>query len=132
MGEYKTYDEITKELLDQIEVGDLVKVNDWKKPLRVKAVSENYFVMARKIFGKTNYSVCEKKRWGGIRYNAMMGGMFHVGKDHWIFGWGGSYDFDDYGNATRYLRSFEEGESELSVRNAVPIFTIQIKKGGTQ
>lgn len=129
MGENKTYDEITKELLDQIEVGDLVKVNDWKKPLRVKAVSENYFVMATKAFGETIYAVCEKKPWGGIRYNAMRGGMFHVGTDSWIFGWTEGYDFDNPEIADRYLQSFEEGESEISPRNAVPIFTIQIKKG---
>lgn len=128
MGEYKTYVEITKELLDGIEVGDLIKVNDWKKPLRVKAVSENYFVMATKAFGKAEYSVCEKKPWDGIRYNSMIGGMFHVGDDSWVFGWSEGYDFDNPEIATRYLQSFEDGESEISPRRAVPIFTIQIKK----
>ena len=36
---YEQYTDITKELLDSIRVGDLVKVNDWKKPPRVKGVS---------------------------------------------------------------------------------------------
>lgn len=128
MGEYKTYDEITKELLDGIVVGDLVKVNDWKKPLRVKAVSENYFVMATKAFGKTIYSVCEKKRWDGIMYSAMRGGMFHVGRDSWIFGWLGGYDFDNPKTANKYLQSFERGKSELSPRSAIPIYEIHIKR----
>lgn len=83
---YEQHTTITKELLDGIKVGDLIKVNDWKKPLRVKGVSDNYFVMATKQFGDTIYSVCEKKPWGGIRYNAMVGGMFHVGRDSWTFG----------------------------------------------
>ena len=126
MNEYKTYTEITKELLDQIEVGDLIKVNDWDNPLQVKAVSENYFVMATKLFGDTEYSVCEKKQWGGIRYNKMIGGMFHVGTDSWVFGWPGDYNFDNPEIAAKYLKSFEDGESELSPRNTVPIFTIQI------
>ena len=129
MGEYKTYVEITKELLDQIEVGDLIRVNEWKKALRVKAVSENYFVMTAKAFGKTNYSVCEKKQWDGIRHNMMIGGLFHVGTDSWVFGWKEGYDFDNPEIAGRYLQSFEDGESEISPRGAVPIFTIQIKKG---
>ena len=58
---YEQHTTITKELLDGIKVGDLIKVNDWKKPLRVKGVSDNYFVMATKQFGDTIYSVCEKK-----------------------------------------------------------------------
>ena len=38
--EYTHYRNITREILDTIKVGDLVKINDWTKPLRVKAVSE--------------------------------------------------------------------------------------------
>lgn len=50
--EYVHYTDITREILDTIKVGDLVKINDWTKPLRVKAVSENYFVMVNNLFGK--------------------------------------------------------------------------------
>lgn len=50
--EYVHYTDITREILDTIKVGDLVKINDWTKPLRVKAVSENYFVMVSNLFGK--------------------------------------------------------------------------------
>lgn len=131
---YEQHTEITKELLDSIKVGDLIKVNDWKKPLRVKGVSENYFVMAIKQFKDTIYSVCEKKPWGGIRYNSMVGGMFHVGRDSWLFGWVGfvgcenSYDFEDAEKTAEYLQSFEEGESEISQRNAIPIQLLQIKR----
>lgn len=127
---YRQYTEITKELLDSICVGDLVKVNNWKKPLRVKGVSANYFVMATKQFGKTVYSVCEKKPWGGIRHNEMTGGLFHVGRDSWLFGWIGfdDYDFENAKKTAEYLQSFEVSESEISCRNAIPIRLLQIKR----
>lgn len=37
---YTTYEEVTREVLDSVKVGDLIKVNDWKKPMKVKAVSK--------------------------------------------------------------------------------------------
>ena len=38
--EYKHDTEITKEVLDNIKVGMLVKINDWKRPMKVVGVSE--------------------------------------------------------------------------------------------
>ena len=130
---YEIYHEITKELLDGVKVGDLVKFNDWVIPFRVKGVSENYFVAARKMFGKTCYSVCEKKPWEGIRYNAMRGGMFHIGPDDRIFGWSGwpygrEYDFDDADATAAYLADFENGDIELSGRRTTAIYTMAIKR----
>lgn len=40
---YKHYENITREILDTIKVGDLVRVNDWTSPMLVKAVSKNIF-----------------------------------------------------------------------------------------
>lgn len=138
---YKKFTDVTKELLDSVCVGDLIKINDWKKPLRVKGVSKNYFVMATKQFGKCVYSVCEKKPWGGTKHNSMVGGMFHVGDDDWIFGssaWldfnnDGEYNFNNPEAVNAYLNTFElpegeEGRSALSERRAVPIYTFYIKK----
>lgn len=139
---YKKYTNITKEILDSICVGDLIKINDWKRGLRVKGVTENYFVAATKAFGETIYSVCEKKLWGGIKHNRMTGNMFHMGTDGWVFGapsWynfnkTGEYDFDNLEAITAYLNTFElpEGAGDhsfLSPRRAVPIRVIYIKKG---
>lgn len=130
---YDVHEEITRELLDKIKVGDMVKCNDWGRPMRVKGVSENYFVMAASHFGKTIYSICEKKPWDGIRYNHMRGGMFHIGTDNWIFGWGGwdpdgGYDFDDEKMTAKYLESLEMGLTELSQRRSVPLTSIAIKR----
>lgn len=128
--------EITKEVLDSIEVGDLIKINDWKIAFRVKAVSKNYFVMARNMFKHTQYSVCEKKPWGGIRYNSMLGGRYHCGTDNFVFGHplclvsNNLYKFENEEVNKEYLESFENGECELSARTSVAIFDLYIKKKG--
>ena len=131
--EYVHYNEVTREALDTIKVGDLIKVNDWTKPMRVKAVSENYFVMTQKQFGDTYYSVCSKLPWKGIRHNAMRGGMFHCGPDSWIFGapvsidYDNLYEFDNEEANQAYLKSFEDGESEISERRGVAIYDLYVK-----
>lgn len=128
---YQVHEQVTKKVLDGIRVDDLIKVNDWKKPMRVRGVSENYAVMTESQFGKLYYSVIEKKPWDGVRYNAMRGGLFHCGKDDWIFGSTNfDYKFDDPTAIEKYLQEFEGGETHLSERNAIPIMRIEIKGGG--
>ena len=124
MAEYKLYTEITKELLDSVQVGDLIKCNDWDTPLRVKGVSENYFVMSN----GEEYSICEKKQWDGTIYNAFRGGMFHISTDNLIFGWSGGYGFDDEANMKKYLDALENGDIGLSLRSGCPLERIAIKK----
>ena len=131
--EYIHYSEVTREILDTIKVGDLIKVNDWKKPMRVKAVSDNYFVMIEKMFGKTYYSVCSKLPWNGIRHNAMCGGMFHCGPDDWIFGSPVSadyehlYKFENEEANQAYLKEFEDGISHISERRGIAIYDLYVK-----
>lgn len=125
---YKHFENITKEILDEIKVGDLVKINNQKKPMKVVGVSKNYFAMIMKVCGNVLYSICEKKPWGGIRHNKMTGGMFHCGADNMVFGYSDfDYKFDNKGEIQRYLQAFEDGEIELSVRNSVPIYDLYVK-----
>ena len=128
---WEHHTEITKELLESIRPDDIVRVNGWRNPLRVRAVSENYFVMARKLEKGYDYSVCEKKRRTAGRHNEMTQGMFHVSTDHWIFGWNGflgGYNFEDPVATAAYLKSFEDGESQLSERRGIPIRAIHISR----
>ena len=128
MGAYNHHSEITKEILDGVKVGNLVKINDWKMPLKVVGVSENYFAMARRCFGKVLYSVCEKKPWDGTMHNSMRGGMFHCGTDNMIFGYlGFDYEFNDEKKINYYLQAFEDGKIELSHRTAIPIYDFYVK-----
>ena len=131
---YEYHKNVTREILDSIQVGDLVKINNWTKPMRVKAVSENYFVMVSNLFGNPMYSVCSKLPWQGVRHNAMLGGMFHCGTDNWIFGspltlrYENLYRFENEEANQAYLQEFEVGNVEISERSGVPIFDLYVKR----
>lgn len=128
---YKLYEksEITKEILDQIQVGDLVKINDWGKPLRVKGVSDNYFVMTQNIFGRHLYSVFSKIPFKGFQCNEKYRGDYFCGPDSWLFGdIDFDYKFNNQESIQKYLNKFETGESGISMRNSVAVYSIQIKK----
>lgn len=133
---YECYTEITKEILDSISVGDLIKVNNWKRPMRVRYVSDNYFVMTQTQFKDEIYSVCEKKIRTDGDHNNMTKGMYHTAPDASLFGWygwleynkSGKYEFDSIETTQKYLQSFENGESELSERSGIAIKEIYIKR----
>lgn len=130
---YTHYNNVTREILDTIKVGDLIKVNDWDTPMEVKAVSENYFVMTEDKGNDKYYSVCSKLPWDGIRYNSMVGGMFHCGTDNWVFGsslqseYENVYYFENEECNKKYLEEFERGECELSFRTSIAIYDLYVK-----
>ena len=129
--EYEIFDNITRELLDTIKCGDLIKCNTWGAPLRVKGVSENYFIMSRRAFGEYIYSICEKSQ---VEYsrNNFTEGFFRVGQDNYIFGSPHGYEWDNEENVKVYLEDLEEsfkcGDSRLSERSAVNLKRIAIKR----
>ena len=120
---YIKHDEITKELLNSIEGGDLVKCNNWRGTLKVIGVSENYFLMVY----KDECSICEKKPSETTR-NFYTKGSFRIGTDNYIFGFEDGYKFENEESIKKYLNEFETGVTELSVRNAVDLVSIAIKK----
>lgn len=130
---YTHYNNITREILDTIKVGDLIKVNNWESPMEVKAVSENYFVMTEGTGDERYYSVCSKLPWDGIRYNSMVGGMFHCGTDNWVFGsslqseYENVYYFENDECNKKYLEAFEQKECELSFRTSIAIYDLYVK-----
>lgn len=138
-------DQITREVLDSIKVGDWVGVNMWISPLRVYAVSNNFFVMARWTVRGWMYSVCEKTP-RRHQYNGIIPGYYHCGDDYWLFGapvWSrfgcNGYDFKNEEAAQAYINSFEDASlndigsggqlSCISYRRAVPIKFIEILRG---
>ncbi len=125
--QYTFFDNVTRSILDLIQVGDYIKCNDWKKPMKVIAVSENYFVMIEKIFGDTYYSVCEKKIVDHDR-NSYTKGHFRIGTDDNIFGYPTGYQWTDEGFLKKYLNEFEQGETALSVRTSVNLKSMSIKR----
>ena len=131
--QYTHYTNVTREILDTIKVGDLIKVNNWRRPMRVKAVSENYFVMTQNVCGDICYSVCSKLPWDGVMYNSMRGGMFHCSTDNMIFGsilaidYPDLYKFENEEANQKYLQEFENGDLELSERRGVAIYDLYVK-----
>ena len=122
-NKYVDYKDVTKEVLDSVKVGDMIKCNDWVKPMKVIGVSENYFVMIDKIFRETFYSVCEKKVVDHSRNNYTKG-SFRIGTDDYLFG---DYKWNDEEFIKKYLQEFETGETQLSVRRAIDLKSISIK-----
>lgn len=130
---YVHYTNVTRDVLDTIKIGDLIKVNNWESPMEVKAVSENYFVMTEDRDEDRYYSVCSKLPWDGVRYNSMVGGMFHCGTDNWVFGsslqseYENVYYFENEECNKKYLEEFEQGKCELSARTSIAIYDLYVK-----
>jgi len=122
-NEYITYENLTKEILDTVKVGDLVKCNDWKSPIRVVGVSDNYFIMATNKFGKVLYSICQKKIADHNR-NYYHEGKFRIGTDNYVFG---IFDYLNNTDIAEALQELENGKMELSVRKAIDLILISVK-----
>lgn len=130
MRKYIEYSDkkITRKILDSIKIGDYIRCNDWKRAMRVYGISENYFVAARKAFGKWIYSVCEKVPFKGIGYNSLVGGYFSIGVDNRIFGFlhEHAYEFDNEKFLKDYMGAFESGQCELSMRRSCTLHRLEV------
>lgn len=131
--EYTTFqkEQINKEILNYIQINDLIKINDWNKPMRVKGVSKNYVVMTCNNFGELYYSVISKIPFDGIRYNNLTQGDYYCGPDYWLFGETDfDYKFNDPLAIKKYLETFENGHSQISLKShTIPINILSIKRG---
>lgn len=133
--EYTCYDasEINKSILDSIEVGDLIKINEWKEPMKVKFVAENGFAMTQKTFGGTYYSIFPKKTYEE-EVKPKQRGMYRCGPDNWICGsnlcddYEKLYEFENPEASAAYFRAFGDGETDLSMKHSVAVYKLYIKK----
>lgn len=119
---YELFERPTKELLDTIKVGDMIKCNNWKESYKVKAVSENYFIATRPFFGDAMYTICHKAN-AGFNHNGIIPDLPYIGPDNYVFG---NYDYKD--DCDDAIKELESGEMEVSVRNGVALYQIQIKR----
>ena len=133
MKQYEIYEKpnITKELLNTIKVGDFIKVNTWKRPMKVIAVSENFFIMWKKHFDTWAYSICEKNK-RGYAYNMLYrpnrgfdDDEFVCGPDNYVFG---HYDYSIPEDCEEALKELESGEMEVSQRRCWGISKLQVKR----
>lgn len=126
---YEIYEHPTKEILDSVGVGDLVKISDWKKPYKVMAVSKDHFVMIAKRFKDTYYSICSKVP-SEDNYNNMKKGFFFAGALQWNFI--KSYDWNSKESMADLLNDLENPEVEdvrMSKRQGtISVTHIEIKR----
>lgn len=131
-GEYTLYtkEQITRELLDGIKVGDFVKFGNARRGMRVWGVSKNYILAGTKSFhGQYIYTVIWKELWTG-QYNAMNKDTFIHGPDDTIFGYlhDHAYELDNEEFVKDYLNAFEKGEIIVSHRRSVSIHSLKIRR----
>ncbi|MEG0409108.1 MAG: hypothetical protein RR623_09565 [Bacilli bacterium] len=128
---YRGYnqDEITLDLLNSLVIGDKVKINDWKQPLTVKGISENYVIMNRRYKGDNySYAIIEKKK-SSYRHNGReWNDMFICGTDDRVVGSVYGYAFNNQKYIDGYLDYLETSEIDISYRNRVCIEYISIRK----
>ena len=125
--------QLTKEILNSIKKGDLIKTEYDKKPQRVYGVSENYFVAATKAFGKFIYSIYDKNLCvhSGLLLNP---NHFWRGTDNQPFGFyhldctGNLYNFESEIFITRYLEALENKDIGMSLRNSIFYMILYIKR----
>lgn len=133
MNKYEIYDktDITKELLNTIKVGDFIKVNTWKRPLKVIAVSENFFIMWKPHFKTYVYSICEKNKRGYEHnlfyrpHNGFMADEFVCGSDNYF----DKYNYSDERECRKALKELESGKLEVTTRYGWGIWHLEIKRG---
>lgn len=128
MSEYVGISPVTKQDLESVKIGDYIKVNNWYRAMRVRAISENYILCANKSFdGVFIYSVISKNPASFTRNN-IIENLCYCGKDNQIFGdLDFDYDFDDESKCRQYIQKFETGELEISHRRSEAIYRIALR-----
>ena len=121
--QYTHYHYPNKAILDTIKVGDLILCNEWKKPLRVQIVSENFFIMTQNLFGQCCYSIFDKRP-SNFSRNSIREKFPTIGMDNYIFG---KFDYFKPEDLKAAIKELESGEMELSVRRSCALINIAIK-----
>lgn len=109
-------------ILSCIEIGDLIRINDWDTYYTVCGISDNYILAHHEV----EYTII--LRWPTtFSYNGIPAGSYVCAPDFWIFGYHGGYRFCDPAWVKEYMQSLEGGETEMSVRNRAQIARIEVK-----
>lgn len=128
----ENFERPTEKLLDSVKPEDLIWINDWNKPFQVKCVSSNYFVMTGSDGGEQMYSIVSKRPFSGESRNGVSAGNFYCGPDSWLFGsaltskYKDLYSFTNNSANRKYMKSLEDGETQISMRRMAKINQIRI------
>lgn len=122
-------------VINSLQVGNMVQINDWDKPMIVRGVSEHYVVVSNLFDNDCEYTILSREP-NTIAYNGIPCGACICAADWWLFGilLDGYNDFEyHFANqdwTTKYLESLEKGETEMSLKNRAIITNIKIGYGG--
>lgn len=109
-------------ILAYIEIGDLIRINDWDTYYTVCGTSDNYILAHH----GDEYTII--LRWPTtFSYNGIPAGAYVCAPDFWTLGYHGGYDFDNPTWVKEYMQSLEGGETEMSVRHRAQIARIEVK-----
>lgn len=114
-----------KEILNKVcnlKIGDKIRINGWTDYFTVCGVSEHfalaYLNNEYTIIGKEPVDYC---------YNGIPIGSIICGPDWWVMGWNEGYDFNNPPWIERYMKSLEDGETEISMRRRVKVDYMEVK-----
>lgn len=123
MNKYAIYEYPHKDILDTIQVGDLVKCNEWKNALRVIAVGPKFFIMKRNAFNTYIYSICHKED-SDCGWTFIEPGYPYIGPDDRIF----HEDYTDDNECLDILKRMEDGELGVSLRHGCTLKHLEVKR----
>lgn len=95
-----------------MKVNDIIKINDWKRGLRIKAISEDgrWIIASSKAFGSSMYSIIDTKE-------------MRAGTDNYVFG---IYEYANEEDCKKAMNELENGTMEIGRRNACDIKNIYV------
>ena len=112
------------EILDRIQrlnAGDRIRVNDWKRPMKVCAVSDHYVL----AYNGQIYTIISKAPQDYSRNHIEAGDPF-CATDWWTFGYHDGYNFASKEWCEGYMNSLESGETEMSERHREAIHHLEL------
>ncbi len=111
--EFKWIKNPTPEQLNQIKVGNIVRINNYKNVMKVQAVSEHYFIMTD-INDSNCYSICEKIALASIGYDHQFCkvGYCSIGPDNYY----GRYNYENISECEKALSQFESDNDDTGMR----------------
>lgn len=112
-----------KTAIDDLKVGNRVRINDWEEDFMVYGVSENFVVLHSPEFHE--YTIISKKP-TDYTYNGIQAGAYVCAADSWLFGYIDGYHFEDPEWVEKYLGDLEGGHTEMSVRRRTQIERLYI------
>ena len=112
-------------VIQALQPGDKIRVNDWNDTYTVRGVSHRFVVADYKADTEYPLYTILGKEPTTIPRSGIPSGAMVCGPDSWVFGYWGGYNFEQPDVIAEYPESLESGETEISVRHRAEIVCIR-------